>query len=184
MPVASTPAQLSQLGQVFDYHITDGETLTRQCCAQSHGPLDGFEGTLAAELQQLRLPPFALLVLAAAPPACAAWTIADLSVVRRQRALSAGALQGITVGSAVWDTLSLWLERRPDHYLLQVWEDYVGALSWVMSLESLRELQTITGRRCRAVMSAASGCVGIRRFRPANHPLLQRLDRAFCLPAS
>lgn len=181
MSVTSTPAQLSRLRRVFDYHRCAGEPVGRSD-GQPTDPLDAFAGPLADELRRLQLPPSAVHILAAAPLASTAWTAAGLSPAARQRPLAAGMLPGITVGSAVWQTLSVWLERRPDHHLLQIWEDYVGALSWVMSVENLTALQTITGRRCRAILRAASGCVGISRFRPADHPLLRRLDRAFCFP--
>ena len=183
MSVTSPPAELSRLRRVFDYHCSAGEPISRPGDGKPNDLLDAFGGRLADELRRLQLPNSAVHILAAAPLASTAWTAAGMSLEARQRTLAAGTLPGIMTGSAVWRTLSLWLEGRPDHHLLQIWEDYVGALGWVVSVESLKELQTITGRRCRAIFRVASGCVGISRFRPADHPLLRRLDRAFCFSA-
>lgn len=177
---------LGRLRRVFDYHQSDlPVTPVRMDLAGKAGgdTLSVLPESQAAALCRLQLPESAVHILAAAPLSFSAWTSARLSSACRERALSAAEQQGIAAGTAVWQTLSLWLHRRPDHHLLEVWEDYVGALGWVMSATELLGLQAVTHRRCQAILTATCGCVGIRRFQPHDHPLLHRLNRAFCIPA-
>lgn len=190
MLMTSHHRQMRRLHGVFDYHTTALPHRTdehRGDQIAAGDPLQAFGPDLAARLKPLRLPEPAIHILAAAPIAFAAWASWQLAPGRRRMALPVIQREGRGMRLAecplcpVWQTLALWLERRPDDHLLQVWEDYIGALSWVLRRETLQALEQTTRRRCRAVLSATSGCVAGPRFLAGEHPILRRIGGAFAV---
>lgn len=182
MLLSEDPRHVARLERVFEYHATEkcGDIadvvpgVTRKQTANA-----SFDGRLEREIRELNLPEAALHVLVAAPLAYTAWADSNLSSSRRQLALQAIQLQGVRQSSSLWDTLFLWLDRRPDNHLMQVWGDYIGALSWVLSASAFVDLREMTRRRCRAVLRATTGCVGTGRFLTGDHPVLKRIDHVF-----
>ena len=156
--------------------------VTRQTAADPITRNLVFDRDLSRQLAAMKIPEAAVQILALAPLAYAAWTNGTPSAAKRELALKAAHLKGIATDSISYQLLEDWLCHRPDPTLITVWQDYLGALKWILSEESLNSLQQTTMERTRAVLRATSSCFGIGEFADNHQLVLSKIKSAFSQP--
>lgn len=174
------PGKASGIANVFAFH-TSGRFPFDDQATSAERETSPFEchHDLAGQLDAMKIPAAAVQVLALAPLAYAAWFDGTLSASKRELALKAITQTGISAGSISYRLLDDWLCHRPDPALMTAWYDYVGALKWILSEESLNRLQQTTIERSQAVLRATSCCFGIGQFADNQHMVLNRINAAF-----
>jgi hypothetical protein len=177
---ACAPQRKSGIANVFAYHVHDhflpNESTSQSPCRESES---AFSSELTEQLTTLKIPEAAVQVLALAPLAHAAWAHDSLASSKRHLALNAVNLTGLGRNSVTYQLLEDWLCHRPDPSMMTVWCDYVGALQWILSEESLRELQHVTMERTKAILKATSCCFGIGRLSQSDRMVLNKVESAF-----
>lgn len=180
MTTVCAPQRKSGIANVFAFHVNE-HFLSTDCSAPSSSTASesAFSSELTQQLATMKIPPAAVQVLALAPLAYAAWAHDTLTLSKRHLALNAVNLSGIATDSISYRLLEDWFCHRPDPTLMTVWHDYVGALQWILSGQSFKQLQQVTVERTQAILEATSSCFGIGRLSDSDHAVLERVNSAF-----
>jgi hypothetical protein len=93
-----------------------------------------------------------------------AWCDGNVSRAEREAVLKAAAQDGIQPGSACYDLLASWLERRPDPRIVHSWKEYVAALVKMVPPETSGKMRDDMLQRLTRVASAAGGFLGMQKI--------------------
>ena len=118
--------------------------------------------------------------LALIPLVEVAWADGTMEARERQAILSGAQRAGLSPGTASYQLLESWLGTRPDTTLLDVWKDYVGALTATLDAEATQALKQELLGRAHTVAEAAGGFLGLgEKISPAERRMLSELEQAF-----
>lgn len=108
-----------------------------------------------------------------------AW--ADGLIQDRERAaiLQGAHGKGLEQGSAGYELLETWLERRPGDELFTAWESYIRALAGQLNDEQNRLLRNQIVGFAKLVAAAAGGLLGFGKVSSAEDEVLHRIEAAF-----
>jgi hypothetical protein len=118
--------------------------------------------------------------LALVPLVEVAWADGELDRRERGVILDRAKTSGLADGSAEYELLAAWLDRRPDSKLLTAWTHLVRGLSEQLSREEIARLKADLLDRARAVATASGGVLGMgSKISGAEAAMLAELERAF-----
>jgi hypothetical protein len=93
-----------------------------------------------------------------------AWCDGNVSRAEREAVLKAAAQDGIQPGTACYDLLASWLERKPDPRIVNSWKDYVSALVRMIPQETSKKMRDDLLQRLTRVANAAGGFLGLQKI--------------------
>jgi hypothetical protein len=94
--------------------------------------------------------------------------------------LSGAEANGVAVGSAGYELLESWLQRRPGPELLRAWGEYMVGVSSALGEDDRRALKEQILGRARAVAESAGGILGLlNRVSAEEERVLAQLEKAF-----
>ena len=118
-------------------------------------------------------------VLSLVPLIAVAWVGGKLDERERETILAAAAEHGLSKGSESWALLESWLAKPLDAELLEVWKDYIRALSKSLDPEARVQLKHNLLERAREVAEASGGIWRIKNVSPGEKSMLNELEEAF-----
>jgi len=112
-------------------------------------------------LIQLGVGPETVLAVTLVPLIVVAW--ADGSIDPKERAvlIRSAEERGIKPGTPAHEMFERWLERKPSPHLVEVWKQFVRALSAAFEEPERRAMQTTLIGMARSVAEAAGGFLGL-----------------------
>ena len=116
--------------------------------------------TVLRHLVALNIEADTLTALTMVPLVQVAWADGDVDEKERAAILEAAGKVGVEEGSPGADLLNEWLKFKPDREVLQVWKEYVGALSRTLPAEESVALRAALLTLSRAVARASGGVLG------------------------
>lgn len=90
-----------------------------------------------------------------------AWADGEMDEKEKHAILSAAELNDLKKGTAGYDLLESWLDKRPPAELDASWKAYVKGLCASLAKEDVRELRTALLSRAQSVAQAAGGFLGM-----------------------
>lgn len=117
--------------------------------------------------------------LALVPLVVVAWADGEVQPKEREAILQGADEAGMRQGDAAYELLNSWLEERPDDSLLQIWKDYVRALSQQMSPESLLRLKEDIIIRIHQIAKVAGGILGLAKVDVSEKQAMKDIESAF-----
>jgi hypothetical protein len=97
-----------------------------------------------------------------------------------KRAILAGAeSSGLAPDSPSFGLLRVWLDRRPEPDLMDLWRAYIEAVCGALSVEARMRLREAIVGRARDVAAAAGGVLGVGAISQAEEHMLSDLESAF-----
>ena len=130
-------------------------------------------------LLELGVRPEILSALAIVPLAEVAWADGSVDAKERQLILSRAEKVGIPPGSAIYELLRSWLDRRPESNLLAAWTEMVQGMREHMTAQEMESLRSELIERTREVARASGGVLGIGSMSAAEQDAIARLEAAF-----
>ena len=115
-----------------------------------------------------------------APLVEVAWADGKIEAAERTAVLSAAEGDGVAPGSAPYELLEGWLDRRPDGRLLEVWGAFIVGLCAEIGESERAALRDQIMGRARRVAEAAGGFLGLgSKVSPEEEVVLSELEKAF-----
>ena len=109
-----------------------------------------------------------------------AWADGRMEDAERKAVLTAARARGIDDASPAGLLLDGWLSNSPPPRLLEVWTEYVKALSESLDAAARDALRDDVIGRAREVAEAAGGFLGMSsKISQAERAMLERLEAAF-----
>lgn len=106
-----------------------------------------------------------------------AWSDGSITAEERREILKLAHENGMQTGTAAYDLLEKWLERRPLGQVFASWKEYVIELGKVMPKESFAQLREQALERCRAVAGASGGFMGLGKISNAEQAKIDEIAR-------
>lgn len=118
-----------------------------------------------------------LTALTMVPLVQVAWADGDVDEKERSAILEAAEQVGVHKDSPSADLLEEWLKFKPDREILEVWKEYVTALSATLSTEEADKLRSSLLTLSRAVAEASGGVLGFgHKISRAEKAVLDELE--------
>lgn len=136
-------------------------------------------------LLALKIQPEIIAALRVVPLVAVAWADGSLDEKERQAVLSGAQEAGIPADSAAYTLLEVWLERRPEPYLLAAWTTLVQGMSASLPEAEVKNLEASLMERVRRVAGASGGVLGLgSKVSKQEAAVLEKLSKAFERPTS
>ncbi len=120
-----------------------------------------------------------IAALSLVPLVAVAWSDGEIQDDERQAIMQGAHGKGLEEGSAGYEILSGWLDKRPADNLLDAWEGYIKALSSQLNDEQSRLLKNQIVGFAEMVASAAGGILGFGKISSKEEAVLSRIKAAF-----
>jgi hypothetical protein len=130
-------------------------------------------------LLELGVRPEVVSALAIVPLAEVAWADGSVDAKERQLILSRAEKAGFAPGSATYELLQSWLDRKPESNLLTAWTEVIRGMREHMTAQEIESLRSELIERTHAVARASGGLLGIGSMSAAEQDVIARLDAAF-----
>jgi hypothetical protein len=135
---------------------------------------------LLDKLHALGLAPETLLALGLVPLIEVAWADGHIDARERAAILEASEKQGVQKGTASYDLLQSWIDRRPTPDLIQAWEGYLDDVLERLDEKAGADLERALIGRARNVASAAGGILGLgSKISATEQAVIDRLEKRF-----
>lgn len=180
----ATAIRSETLDQIFAYHLdqslavltpSDYPMVRHQVLRDS-----GIRNPeLIDELSSTGISIAAIYVLTLAPIVHFAWSDESITSIKRKKIMQAVHRRGIAKNSTGWLLLESWLRRQPDCSLFRIWQDYAGALKWIMSVNSYKSLNSILVSQVEALISVTANGFGLLGASTRQTTTLVQIKEAF-----
>ncbi|MEZ4358656.1 MAG: hypothetical protein R3B48_00635 [Kofleriaceae bacterium] len=130
-------------------------------------------------LVELGLRANTIAALSLVPLVAVAWADGEIQDDERGAIMQGAHGKGLDEGSAGYELLSSWLDKRPPDALLDTWESYIKVLSGQLNDEQNRLLKNQIVGFAKMVASAAGGILGFGKVSAKEEALLHRIEGAF-----
>jgi hypothetical protein len=118
--------------------------------------------------------------LSLVPLIAVAWADGVMDAKERNAVLDAAEKEGVVKGHTSHQLLESWLGNKPSRQLLEVWKNYVTALSESLSVSARDALKDDLLGRARTVAEAAGGLLGFgKKVSKSEQVVLADLEEAF-----
>ena len=111
--------------------------------------------------------------------AAVAWADGSVDAKERDLILSRTEKAGIAPGTAVYELLRSWLDRKPESNLLAAWSEMVQGMREHMPPQEFESLRKEFIERAHKVARASGGVLGIGATSGAEQDAIARLEAAF-----
>jgi hypothetical protein len=108
-----------------------------------------------------------------------AWADGRMDASEKHAVLRGAESSGITPGSPSFGLLRLWLDRRPDQGVMDLWRAYIEAVCGALSVEARMRLRDAILGCARDVAAAAGGVLGVGAISQAEERVLSELESSF-----
>lgn len=131
-------------------------------------------------LMELNIRSETLAALSLIPLVQVAWADGKVQKQERTAILKAATEKGIAQGTPGYGLLETWLNHQPQAAFINVWKDYIQALSKNLTDDARNALKTDVLGRAREVAEAAGGFLGLgNKVSSDEQNVLDELGRAF-----
>jgi hypothetical protein len=156
------------------------ELKAKEATREELSRISGIKNTAILDrLVELGIHPQTMAALAIVPLAEVAWADGSIDAKEEQAILDRAAKSGVAPGTASYDLLKSWLERRPEPRLLTAWIHMIQGISENLTAEQVEGLRTGLVERVRAVASASGGVLGVGKISSAESEMIRQLESAF-----
>ena len=108
-----------------------------------------------------------------------AWADGKIQDNERTAILQGAHGKGLEKGTAGYELLQTWLQKKPSIELIEAWEAYIKALGSQLNDEQNRLLKNQIVGFAKMVAAAAGGFLGIGRISAEEEKVLERIEAAF-----
>lgn len=130
-------------------------------------------------LNKMGITPNTLTAFSLVPMVAVAWADRVLDHEERAAILKAAHAQGVCEGSASYQLLQGWLEKRPQESVFEAWRAYAHALTQSLEGSAREKLKCGIIGRARAVAEASGGFLGLgNKISQVEAKVLDDLERA------
>jgi len=105
--------------------------------------------------------PESMASVALIPLVAVAWADNKMEDNEKAAILKAANHAGVVEGSASYQSISAWLDNRPDASLTDAWKNYMGALNESLDPVAFNQLKALVMRRAEDVAESAGGFLGL-----------------------
>jgi len=135
---------------------------------------------LLDKLVELEIQPGSWAAMALIPLVEVAWASGGVDDKERRAVLSAAEANGVIKGSASYELLEQWMERRPDPAFLEAWGHYIVDLCAALGATERAALEREIVGRARQVAEATGGILGLgNKISEAEQRVIDELAKAF-----
>ena len=108
-----------------------------------------------------------------------AWADGKIQDNERTAILQGAHGKGLEKGTAGYELLQTWLQKKPSIELIEAWEAYIKALGSQLNDEQNRLLKNQIVGFAKMVAAAAGGFLGIGKISAEEEKVLERIEAAF-----
>jgi len=136
------------------------------------------EATLDA-LASNEVSPESLTAVAMIPLVAVAWADNQMEDAESTAILKAAVEANVNEGTASYDLLKSWLQKKPPVGLLQAWKHYVSSLKSSLEPAAYAQLKTAVLKRATDVAKSAGGFMGLAKISEVEQTVLDDLTKVF-----
>ena len=149
----------------------------REALAESSGIRDE---ALLDRFLELKLSADTVAALSLVPLVRVAWADGKLETKEREAVLTAAVESGIHKDKPAYKLLLSWLEKQPEDEVLTAWQDYVQALSKVLTAEDRQSMRDGVVSRVTQIAEASGGILGVgNKISDVEQKAIEELAQAF-----
>lgn len=140
---------------------------------------EGADPALVERLAALGIRADTLAALTLIPLVEVAWADGQMDASEKRAILVGAESSGLAPDSPGFGLLRVWLDRRPEPDLMDLWRAYIEAVCGALSVEARTRLRDAIVGRARDVAASAGGILGVGAISRAEERMLSDLESAF-----